>query len=34
MVQTKDGQQTLTPKQFEEKDGWKNDPSKVRLDGK
>ena len=34
VVETKDGQQTLTPKQFEEKYGWKNDPTRVRLDGK
>jgi WD40 repeat protein len=34
VVQTKDGQQTLTPKQFEENYGWKNDPSRVRIDGK
>jgi serine/threonine protein kinase/WD40 repeat protein len=33
VVKTKDGQQTLKPKEFEEKYGWKNDPSRVRLAG-
>ena len=29
VVQTKDGQDTLTPAEFETKYGWKNDPAKV-----
>jgi len=31
VVQTADGQQTLTPAEFAEKYGWKNDPTKVKL---
>jgi WD40 repeat protein len=31
VVQTKDGQETLTPKGFKDKYGWANDPSRVRL---
>ncbi len=31
VIQTKDGQQTLTPAEFETRTGWKNDPSKVGL---
>jgi WD40 repeat protein len=32
VVQTDEGQFTLTPDEFAEKYGWKNDPEKVRLD--
>ena len=31
VVQTADGQQTLTPAEFSAKYGWKNDPAKVKL---
>jgi hypothetical protein len=31
VVQTADGQETLTPAEFENKYGWKNDPDKVHL---
>lgn len=31
VVQTEQGQETLTPNAFEKKYGWKNDPSRVRL---
>jgi WD40 repeat protein len=31
VVQTDKGQDTLTPEEFEQKFGWKNDPSKVSL---
>lgn len=31
VVQTKEGQITLTPEEFAKKYGWKNDPSRVRL---
>lgn len=34
VVQTKDGQETLTPAEFEKKYGWKNDPDKVLPLGK
>ena len=29
LVQTAEGQQTLTPDEFAQKYGWKNDPTKV-----
>ncbi len=31
VVQTDAGQETLTPTQFAEKYGWRNDPAKVQL---
>ena len=31
VVQTEKGQETLSPEEFNEKYGWKNDPEKVRL---
>jgi hypothetical protein len=31
VIQTATGQQTLSLSEFEQKYGWKNDPSKVRL---
>ena len=31
VVKTAKGQEVLTPKEFEDKYGWKNDPDKVRL---
>jgi len=31
IVQTDDGQYTLTPDEFAQRFGWKNDPSKVTL---
>ncbi len=31
VVQTDEGQETLTPQEFSERYGWKNDPQKVRL---
>ncbi len=31
VVRTAKGQEVLTPKEFEDKYGWKNDPDKVRL---
>jgi hypothetical protein len=31
VVQTRDGQQTLTPEEFARKYRWKNDPTRVRL---
>jgi hypothetical protein len=34
VVQTKDGQQTLTPAEFAHKFNWKNNPSRVRLLGR
>lgn len=33
VVQTKKGQETLTPAEFEKRFGWKNDPSKVFVPG-
>ena len=30
VVQTDQGQETLTPEEFSKRYGWKNDPSKVR----
>ena len=32
IVQTAAGQLTLTPGEFEQRFGWKNDPETVRLD--
>ena len=32
VVQTEQGQQTLTPPEFAERFGWKNDPEKAKLD--
>jgi hypothetical protein len=31
VVQTEHGQDTLTPEEFAQKYGWKNDPDRVRL---
>lgn len=31
VVQTEEGQQTLTPEEFAKKFDWKNEPEKVRL---
>ena len=31
IVQTEDGQETLTPEEFSAKYGWKNDPTRVGL---
>ena len=31
IVQTDQGQETLTPEEFAKKYGWKNDPERVRL---
>ena len=33
VVQTDEGQQTLTPEEFAAKYGWKNDPQRVKLPG-
>jgi hypothetical protein len=33
VVQTDTGQETLTPEEFSNRYGWKNDPEKVRLAG-
>ena len=33
VVQTDKGQHTLTPEEFAQKYGWKNDPERVRLTG-
>ena len=33
VVQTVEGQQTLTPQEFANRYGWQNDPDKVRLVG-
>jgi hypothetical protein len=34
VIQTESGSVLLSPKEFAEKCNWKNDPDKVRLDGK
>ncbi len=34
VVQTEKGQETLSPEQFAQKYGWKNDPDRVRLTGR
>jgi hypothetical protein len=31
LVQTEKGQETLTPDEFAQRFGWRNDPSQVRL---
>jgi hypothetical protein len=31
VVQTDQGQETLSPQEFAKKYGWKNDPERVRL---
>jgi WD40 repeat protein len=33
IVQTEQGQETLTPEEFAKKYGWRNDPARVRLSG-